>query len=417
MRHRRCGRSLIDTDLDEGTNVKEPGPSGPAPFACHEGGDVTDPHPEHVPTTWRPSGAAIRWVLTTLVGAVAMFLARPIAGDWGFFVQASRRLFDGDGLSVYALMPNIQSGPVSLAAFAVLDGIGVGDLVSRSIVFALPALAACWSVERIAADVPSRRPLTQLVGSAILVVCWISLRSSGHLDDAIVIALTGVALVLILEDRHVGAALVVGLCLAIKPWAIFLVPVTARQGDDRTQRLALPALSLFVGALAWAPFLIAESGTLDGFRPTVQLAPDSVLRLLGLTNADLGSTLRIAQLIAALVAVWALVRRRAYGGALLAGFALRLLLDPGTWPYYTVGLVFAALVWDVRESPWRLPFGSLATVIMLAPQWVIGDSDLRAVLRLACCIVAVIIAFASSSSRRMRRAALSTDTGDSRVSA
>ena len=100
----------------------------------------------------------------------------------------------------------------------------------------------------------------------------------------------------------------------------------------------------------WSPFILATIQTLEGMRPTVRLAPDSVLRLFGFDSSSVSSALRYVQLglaltMVAVVAVW----RRRPAGALLAGVACRIALDPGTWNYYTVGFLLGALMWDLSR--------------------------------------------------------------------
>jgi hypothetical protein len=103
------------------------------------------------------------------------------------------------------------------------------------------------------------------------------------------------------------------------------------------------------------------------------------------------TSLRLVQLATCLVAVaWVTLRGHA-ASALLLGTSLRLLVDGGTWPYYTVGLVVGALVWDVLESEYRLPWATITAAAMLPkPTW-IEPAEVRALMRLVACLAGVVL--------------------------
>lgn len=337
-----------------------------------------------------------RWILwlATYFAALAGTLAtKHTDGDWDYFVDMSKQLAGDAGLSVYAQNPRIQSGPISLLAVRILS---VDLWTSRlliALVFAGAGLLSIGILYRLRAlkyGPSAGHDLTALVGGVVLMFWWSFLRSFGHLDDAMVLTIAAVALWSALTgQRRLMTAVLIGVALAIKPWAIFLLPMTLHRADWRTRRGLYPLVSIAVGSLLWAPFFIADPGTLDGMRPTVRLAPDSVLRLFGFAGEELSPLLRVGQLVLALVIVTVGAWRGRYITGLLAGVAVRLAMDPGTWNYYATGFILVAVAWDLCESRSRIPWLGLVTSLALAPLWVYDQPETRAIVRLATSMVAV----------------------------
>jgi hypothetical protein len=80
---------------------------------------------------------------------------------------------------------------------------------------------------------------------------------------------------------------------------------------------------------------------------------------------------------------------------LLAAVAVRLITDPGTWAYYTPGLVVGALVWDTFEAKRLMPWTTIVASLLLMPSWIDPSADLRAWLRLVAGVVAVVAVLAT----------------------
>ncbi|MCU1388759.1 MAG: hypothetical protein JWL72_2097 [Ilumatobacteraceae bacterium] len=332
-----------------------------------------------------------------------MLHARDISGDWSFFTSVSGRLFGADRLEVYARTPSIQTGPISLVVVHLLASVGGSSL---PIVVTFLALLTVASLSRLAQHAGVAWS-NLLVGGTLLMVWWPALKTSGHLDDAMVLCLAALCLVAMYSDRRLGAAVLVGLAVAVKPWAIFLLPTTLDTPTWRKTDLRYPATSLLVAGMAWAPFIIADRRTLDGLRPTVWVAPDSILHVIG--AVELSSSIRIVQLVLALAAVAIAVWRGHTAGALVVGVAVRLLLDGGTWPYYTVGLVLGAALWDVSRPGRQLPYLTLVTVALLPPAWLIQTHEIRAVMRLAACLVCLAVVVVWPEERRSHSSANDDD--------
>lgn len=328
-------------------------------------------------------------MLTTLAFAMvaATLSARSVTGDWEFFVSLSEQLTTGRWALVYADHPNAQSGPLSLLAVQMVEALGSGVF---PIVIGVLGILTLMILSRTQSSI-SGTDTRLLLGGIVLALWWPYLKTSGHLDDALVLTLVTLSLLLVLRGRPIPAAVLIGITLALKPWALFMLPMLMSLDDVRARRITAPLVAIGVGAAFWSPFLLGSSKTLDGLRPTVRLAPDSVLRLFGIDSANVPPLLRYLQLGLALVAVAivAILRGRP-AGALLAGVAVRLLLDPGTWNYYTVGFLLGALTWDLSQSN-RVPWATLAACALVPPTWIIDVPELRLALRLVVCLCALAI--------------------------
>lgn len=336
----------------------------------------------------RREGLVVALVLTAAAIGFAVH-ARGIDGDWEFFVGISRRLFGPDGLAVYADHTNIQTGPLTLIAVRGLDWLGSDAFPLAIVVLGLLTL---WCVARMRPERALRGAL--LLGGLTLLAWWPYLKTSGHLDDAMVLTLAAATVMLVLRDRRIAAAVVVGVALAVKPWSIFLLPITLRRVSLRSREALVPLVSVVVGGALWSPFVLTHPGALRGLSPTVWLAPDSVLRLFGGSAADLTSTMRTVQLLLALALATGAVARDRTAGVLLVGIAARMALDGGTWNYYTVGFVLGALIWDLCGARTRLPWTTLAACVLLPPTWLASHAvQLRSILRLAACLCAVAVVF------------------------
>lgn len=323
-----------------------------------------------------------------MVALSATVFSSRFSGDFSLFVDIARDMRSVSGLHVYAHRPNVQSGPVTLVMVLVLDALG-----RRALPIAVGGM--CAVVLAVLARSERDRDRSLLVvglGGAVLVLWWRLFAFQGHPDDALVFTLAVLAVAAARRDRPLVAAVLLGVTLAVKPWAVFLLPLSLRPGDAGPRRLLWPAVSLAVGGALWAPFLVADTSTLTAMKPTVWLAPDSVLRLLtGSRFAEAPSWLRIVQLaVATAVVAWVVLRGHP-ACAVLAGVATRVMLDPGAWPYYSVGVVLGALWWDLEESNRRLPVATLVVSALLPmPTW-LPVPEVRALLRFVACSGSLLV--------------------------
>ena len=313
---------------------------------------------------------ALAWaVVVAWTGWWAVRQADPSGISWHFFRTGADALFHGSGLSLYADNPTLQIGPL---AFVVAGAVGAidpnHDIGLAQIVMTLLAAVVLWAVT---ASLPRRdRAWAVLAGGLVLAPAWTTLSVRWmHLDDAL--ALTFIALVVWAVSpvarrggagHPVVAAVAMALAPAAKPWAVIAYPLLLLL----PHRVRWPTILYAVAgtAAAWLPFLMADTGTLAALRPEVRVDQTSGLWWLGYHGTYLPPWDRLAQLLGAplvaLVAVW----RRCWPGALLAGVAVRLVLDPQNLGYYAAGAVLAALVLDLHGRRWRIPWFALVTAIV-----------------------------------------------------
>jgi hypothetical protein len=320
-------------------------------------------------------------------------------GDWNQFVEVGQQLFGDAGLDVFVRNGDAQTGPLALAIARALsltprNGFFVSVIVCGAL--GLLSLRLLELTSRRERKDDQRTALATLLGGLLLAFAWGKLGGYGHLDDALVLAAAAIALHSVSRERAYTAAIVIGLSIAIKPWSVIFLPITLT-GSRRPliRRWRPPALAVALGASIWAPFLIAAPATLRSLRPTVAVAGDSVLRLLGVGDATVPSWLRVVQLSLACVVALVAVLRGRYEGVILAAIAVRLAVDPGTWSYYTPGFLLGALAWDLRATRRVFPVLTLAGTVLLAPTWLVPDDLTRAVLRLVGCLGAIVVVLVS----------------------
>ena len=347
----------------------------------------------------------VRYLVLALMGAAAGVVGGG-RGDWDVFVTAGKAMLGPDGMSVYARFPDVQTGPFSLLIARVLsitprDGFVVSTILCVGLgLFAIRCLERAQHPGR--TTDPQGTHMTVLLGGLVVMFWWAKLGGYGHLDDAIVLTAAAAAVLKIRQGKSIVAAVLIGLAIATKPWAVILVPLTFVPVGPLWQRLRAPLIANAIGALFWLPFFVAEPHTLESMRPTVNIAPDSVLQLFGVTNESLPTWMRSAQLLGALgLATFAIWRGRV-GGVLLVAVAFRMMTDPGTWSYYTAGLMLGALAWDLYETTSVAPTAMLAAAVLLLPPWLIPWPDVRAATRLVTCLAAIVLV-AADKPRLARR--------------
>ncbi len=212
---------------------------------------------------------------------------------------------------------------------------------------------------------PIRFRHTALIGGSILLVAWadIAVRTA-HLDDALALAATAIAVDTVVRRHPWLATAALAVAAAAKPWAIVFAPLAlVVPGPHRALR---PAVVGLVVALTWLPFVIDEPATVSATgRFTIVNSPASALRALHITAAVTPDWVRPLQITLGLaVACW-LVATRRWPGIVMAGMAIRLMLDPGAKHYYAGGLVLGVLVWELLGQPTRLPWLTLVTIVVL----------------------------------------------------
>lgn len=353
----------------------------------------------------------LRWRYPLLVVAAYGFCfqhLRGTGGDWRLFVLGSELLFGvhhpwsplPGGLHVFANYPEVQIGPLSLLVATPFRILGrTNGRIAVALLCTAIAPASVHVLERAAkAAWRGAEPrsdamiaLTAFFGGLVVVQAWTFLATIyARLDDALLLGALVVAVHAVALRRAWTVGIALGLGMALKPWGIVAFPLVLALPRRHLLRAAGAAVA--IAAAAWLPFLIGDPATLEALRPQAATSPASVLGLVGVpTGTDAPPWVRPVQFGAALSLGSLAVRRRRWGALLLIGIALRVGLDPEVFPYYSSGLLLAALGWDLLRSPRPLPVWSFATFLALhVGPLLLPNPSGRAVLRLAITAAVVV---------------------------
>jgi hypothetical protein len=319
-----------------------------------------------------------RYLVLTMWAAAWFLLATarqaPGLSDWLYFEFGARTLihynphYGGGALHLYANHPVIQIGPPSLVIVAAVQWLphnaaGTGFA-------ALMALAGVWTVRSIDSTARALLPVDRHRGVAVMTACAGALAMPvwafeaerwRHLDDVIAICLILAATSMVARRRSWWlAGLFVGVGVAAKPWALVLAPVLL--GLARSERSKAAIVALASATACWAPFVVGGPGTLHalgGFPVSVSAA--STLHLLGVHSAAAPSWVRPLQMVGGFLVMGGLARRSHWVAIPFAGLVLRVITDPQVWPYYGMGPVIAAVLWDCLHDR-RWPTWTIATL-------------------------------------------------------
>ncbi len=273
--------------------------------------------------------------------------------SWHYFVTGARVLASPDGVHVFAAHPELQMGPLTLvAALGIVSwGGAVAIVVAGAGMLLLGALVLAMVLLLRRDDAGTERAQRLLVVGVLLAPAWTVLAVHyGHLDDALALTAMVAAMLALTRSRPGLAAVMLAVATGFKPWAAPCAVVLL--ASPRAVRHVVIFLVLVVAP--WAFFVVGDPATLHLSSFVIDVAPDSALRALGVSAATTPGWDRPLQLLLSLgLGVWAVRRGRVYAVPFVV-VAVRMLLDPGTYPYYTAGLLVAALVLDLRERDHRL---------------------------------------------------------------
>jgi hypothetical protein len=301
----------------------------------------------------------LRWPL--LVAWTAMCSALVVrpgrAGiDWATVDRGARLLSGGHpqgGLQLYADQPSIQIGPLTLGTVRLVELIAGAHaaiavaMLGTALLF--PALAVLERAIHLPNNIERRRVAKLiLIGGLFVVPAWLqSTVVYAHPDDVLVALCGAGALAAVARRRPALLGLMLALAIAAKPTALILAPlVLVFTGRARLSAMRVAA----VGLLAWLPFVVADPRTLLAAQPQLLVQPGSGLTLLGLAGVPAPTALRLVQFVVALLVGWLAVRRGHWAAVPLIGIGLRVAIDPGDFSYYAVGVVTAALGWQIVRS-------------------------------------------------------------------
>ena len=299
-------------------------------------------------------------------------------------------LVRGDFRSFFATQPLMGSFSLLLRApfvAAVFDS-------SESTVYlagALPCIAATlvlgMALGRLAAD-RGASPAVQGLVTGLCVLNPLTLRALhwGHPEELLAGALCVGAVLAALRDRELFAAVLLGLALATKQWALLAIPPVLFAAGGR--RVALTAVAGAIAAAFTLPFLVADGSQ---FAATAQTAGGQssggalatpwnvwwpISSLVDFPAAGLRYVVpewvaRVAHpgIIAAAMPLslllWRRADRRRDDALLLLAllFLVRSLFDNWNNDYYHVPLVLSLIAWETIRYAGRPPYLSLVVVL------------------------------------------------------
>jgi hypothetical protein len=206
---------------------------------------------------------------------------------------------------------------------------------------------------------------TMLVGGGMFMIGWTDLSVSiGHLDDVLALTFVTLAVWALTVNLPAVAGLCLGLSVDSKPWALVFLALVLTV--PRFMRREVAVVTIATAALAWLPFVVADTHTLTAASQfTIPNQPSSALRALGVPDASTPRWDRLAQIglgcLLGGIAVW----RRRWPAIVLLGVGARIVLDPGVYAYYTSGVLLGALLWDTLGLRRPIPLWTLISAAAL----------------------------------------------------
>lgn len=318
------------------------------------------------------------------------------AVSWRFFALGGRLLTNpgpGGGLDVYARHPALQIGPLPLVAAAVLNALGPLSRIAAVAVLTVAGFVMLGVIGqmRIGGVRLSRRRLFVL--ALLFMPVWMELAFHyAHLDDGLALLAATVAMREAGRGRAVSTALALALAADCKPWAVAFVPLLFVVAPrDRMRAFAVWASGV---AVAWVPFVVADWHTLLAATFRIPNTATSALRALGVTAGATPAWDRPAELVFGTLLAALAVRTGRWPAAPFAAVCVRILLDPGTYAYYTAGLVITAVLVDAFLTRLRAPVytaGAVVAVYLLRAVPV--DAAALGALRATYCLLALTALF------------------------
>lgn len=358
------------------------------------------------------------WWVAALTGVAVMSWLGLYGFAWSDYDTeagaAMRSLIAGDIRGFLAQVPSYGGSLVLRAPFAGgVAWLGGGEIaVFRAV--SIPCLVAVAVLALALVRRMAARGRTTGARALVLCLCVVnpvtlSALEIGHPEELLCAALAIGAVLAAIDRRAILAAVLLGLAIATKSWAVLAIgPVLLALPARRLQALGIAgAVTLVVLApivlAAESPVTIARSATETG---TI-FVPWQLFWFLGETGHVIiggnglpkpdGYRLAPAWLsplthpfIAFLVVPLSLAYARVRDAARRVGseqvllllallFLLRCILDPWNVVYYELPFLLALLAWEALCRPERLPLGALATTVVVwvtferAPQWLSPD--------------------------------------------
>ncbi|MDH6703526.1 hypothetical protein P3T27_000207 [Kitasatospora sp. MAA19] len=368
--------------------------------------------------TGRIAGLPLRrhHVLLVVWTVLWFFLVEPSGGfSWHYLRQGEQLLFSGQpdgGLAIYAHHPELQIGPVSLAAARLTAPFSphVGQLIAEAAMSGL-GLVMLVLIGRTAAlyylgTGINHRRLQQrlLIAGLAFIPMWVEVSVRfAHLDDVLALFFTTLAAHALARGKPTMVGVYLALAVDSKPWAIAFAPLILALPRPAWLRTAI----WFVGlvAIAWLPFYLGNLDTLAAAKFTIPNQPASALRWFGVTDPATPWWDRPTQFALGLglgtVAVW----RGRWPAVVLLGADARILLDPSVYTYYTASILLGTLLWDAVGQKRLVPWWSwIALAALYGGTLFIPSDSARGLVRLAFVVVsaAYVLFWPTQQTRRPR---------------
>ncbi len=326
---------------------------------------------------------------------------------------AFHALVQGHVLEFLRLAPAYGGSLIERAPFALIPGLWGGGELAIYRVVALPCLLAAvalgvWLVSRMRAEGHSSFSRALTLGVCVANPLTLRALELGHPEELLGGCLCVAAVLFASRDRPLPAAVLLGLAIANKEWALLAVgPVLLALPAKR--RLPCLAVAGAVAMVILAPLaLVSSGGFVAGTRgiaapPATIFQPWQVWWFLGhhgaLVHGLFGapkpgyrigpawagavSHPLILFMGAILTATLWLTRRRAHSGdetplaepnallALALLLLLRCVLDTWDTIYYLLPFVLALLAWEIRRFATRPPVLALSVTVLawISFQW------------------------------------------------
>ncbi len=292
-------------------------------------------------------------VLPLTLAATLVAAVRHPTSDWADAASAGHYLLAGH-LDVFAEFPKVQMGPLAL----LLAGSVSGEVYMAAVCALLPVLL--WLITL---PYPRTRKTygRVLFGALLLAWPWAAYGVQGHGDDAIVMVGVVVMVTSLEMQREVGVVTGFVIALLAKPIALLFLPLSFAHSRRAGAVAALGA------AVLWAPFFLANvSGFFAAGSGKGDLWPNSLIDLLGgEPHTGFPGWVRPVQLVGGLALCWVLARRRGPAAAVAGVLAFRVMLEPGTWNYYSTAVIVAGMMLDLKRG-FRIPWATLLGFVSFA---------------------------------------------------
>ncbi|WP_370101151.1 hypothetical protein [Streptacidiphilus sp. MAP12-20] len=343
-----------------------------------------------------------------------VLVARSGGVSWHYLRQGEQLLFGsgkGGGLSLYADHPELQIGPFSLAVARIFAPFppATGQLLAEATMAAL-GLVMLILVGRTAAvhylgTGTNHRRLQQriLVAGLAFIPMWIEVTVRfAHLDDALTLFCTTLAVHALARGRTWAVAVFLALAVDAKPWAVpfavllLALPVGRRRGPF--------LLFCALVAVAWLPFYLGNLDTMAAAKFAIPNQPASSLRWLGVNAPDTPFWDRPVQFaLGAALGALAVLRGR-WPAVVLLCVDARILLDPSVYTYYSASVLLGTLLWDAVGARRLVPWWSWIALLSLYGGTLVIPSDAtRGLVRLAFVVVsALYVLFWPTPGKRVR---------------